>query len=181
MAKNNSIVSFNRKFYKKCNNGSEICPLTQQLEGKEYRKIGFVSQLFYSCIALFILGNNIQEGRDFFSSLLLFSAPLFLEYLPYKSDRKINNVIYIIQKSLFGLGAFIGTIGSVSNIFTIKIINSIRFVLVSDDFFILSGNKFYIGFILYPLFIGILLIFTDIFSLSSLIEDEVAMKNKIAS
>lgn len=180
MPKNSSTVSFNRRFYSKCDNGKEICPLTQQLEGRENRKLGFISQFFYSCIAVFILGNNIEEGQVFFQSLLLFCAPLFLEYLSYKSKEKINNNIYIVQKVIFGLGTFIGAVGSLSNIISVNIIENTRFILISKDFFILPNSEFKIIWILYPLLIGSLLTVTNAFSLSSLIEKNAANQDLAA-
>ncbi|NFI55532.1 hypothetical protein FDA48_03945 [Clostridium botulinum] len=181
MAKSNSLVHINRMFNPKCNNGAEICPLIKELEGHNNRRLSFIFQIFYSLIALFVVGNNIKDGKEYFISLLLFCAPLFLEYLSYKSKNFFNNSIYYIQKVIFGIGTLIGGLGALTNTFSIKIIDDVKYILVSKECFAFCGSQFRITYIMFPLIVGILLIFTSIFSLSSRFEEIVNNSMKLSN
>ena len=145
MAKNNYFLEKNRRFYKGCKNSSEICPLVEELEGASERKIPLFIQFVYSLIAVMILGDNKVEGKEWFISLLLFSSPLFLEYIQYTSKNKLVNFIYIIQKICFAFTSMLGVIGVLTEIITIKINNAVSYIQISKTFFMLSGKEITIG------------------------------------
>lgn len=170
-------VEYNRKFYKKCNNGTEICPLAEKSEGESNRKIAFVLQIIYSGLAWFVFGYDIKD-ESFFVSLLLFSAPLFFEYFFYHNNDKLIKGIYLIQKIIFFFGMCIGGLGGLTRILSLSFFENYAYIKVSEKFFICRGLMFNVNWVMIPLFISILFIFTHIFSLSSLVEEKAA-NNKI--
>lgn len=180
MAKNKYILQKNKKYYEGCNNGNEICPLVEELEGNHDRRIPLFIQFAYSLIALVILGNNKAEGKEWFISLFLFSSPLFLEYFPYKSKYKIFNFIFTIQKFCFGITSIFGFIGVLTDVITIKLHESVSYIQFSQTFFMFRGREFNINWILYPLLVCILFIFTHIFGLTSKKEEIAASQMEAA-
>ena len=88
---------------------------------------------------------NKVEGKEWFISLLLFSSPLFLEYIQYTSKNKLVNFIYIIQKICFAFTSMLGVIGVLTEIITIKINNAVSYIQISKTFFMLSGKEITIG------------------------------------
>lgn len=174
MGKNREILNYNKRFNSKCTNGTTICNLVTELEGKQNRRIALILQLAYSGLALMVLGNNSKEGKDFLISLFLFCGPLFLEYIYYESEEKLNNWIYLFQKICFGIGSFIGMVGSLSDVITIKMKGADSYIVMSNYFFILKGKYISIKWILVPLSLSVFCILITIFSLRSALEKNVA-------
>lgn len=180
MGKNKYILDKNQKYYKKCNNGTEVCKLVEELEGASNRNISLGLQLVYSVIAFVMLGDNKIEGRDFFISLFLFSSPFLLEYIFYKSKNKFNNYIFLLQKIIFAITAVIGFVGITTDALTIKIYLNQSYIKVSETFFIFSNSEFSIKWLLVPLGISIGLILTQLFSLESKLEESAAIQEEAA-
>lgn len=181
MAKSIKIIDYNRRVYRKCNNGFEKCPLVEKSEGECNRKISFTLQLLYSGLALCVFGYDIKADKTYFISLLLFAAPLFFEYFFYRSNEKINDIIYFFQKATFFIGMCLGGLGGLTEILSISIIDNSTCIKVSEKFFILKGVIFNVDWIMIPLVISIFLIFTHIFSLESIYEKNAANNNQTAS
>lgn len=174
------ILERNQKYYTNCKNNSEICPLVDELEGAEGRKIPLFIQFLFSFISWVVIANNNHEGVSWFNSLFFFSTPMFLEYFSYKSEQKISSWIFKIQKFIFGAAALLGSIGVFTDVLTIKINNNISYIQISKNFFVLKGREIDIKWIVYTLLLSVGLILTQTFTLSSIREKTLASSQKAA-
>lgn len=181
MAKGNRyVLERNQKYYEKCKNSSEVCPLVDELEGAEGRKIPLFIQFLFSFISWVVIANNKDEGVAWFNSLFFFTTPMFLEYFSYTSNQKISSWIFKIQKFIFGTTALLGSIGVFTDVLTIKINNNISYIQISKSFFILKGAEIDIKWVVYILLFSVGLILTQIFTLSSIREKTLSASEKAA-
>lgn len=181
MAKvNKYFLERNQKYYIGCKNNNEICPLVDELEGAENRRIPLFIQFLFTFISWIVIANNKNEGVDWFNSLFFFSTPMFLEYYSYKSKEKIVAFIFKLQKYIFGFTAVLGSIGVFTDVLTIKINNNTSYIKIAESFFILKGVQINIKWIIALLFLSIGLILTQTFTLSSKREEILASSNNAA-
>jgi len=180
MARSKYVLQRNQKYYAGCKNANEFCPLVDDLEGAERRKIPLFIQFLFSFISWVVIANNNKEGVDWFNSLFFFSTPMFLEYFSYKSKEKIASIIFKVQKGIFGVTALLGAIGVFTDVLTIKINDNISYIKVSQSFFVLKGFEINIKWIVYLLLIAVGLILTQTFNLSSKKEKIVASSKPAA-
>lgn len=174
------ILDRNQKYYKNCKNNYEICPLVDELEGAENRRIPLFIQFLFTFISWIVIANNKKEGIDWFNSVFFFTTPMFLEYFSYNSKQKLTNIIFIVQKAIFGATALIGAVGVFTDVLTIKIIDNISYIKISESFFVLKGVQIDIKWILYSLLFSVGLILTQTFTLSSKREEILISSNKAA-
>lgn len=181
MARGNKyFLERNQKYYPGCKNNNEICPLVDELEGADNRKIPLFIQFLFTFISWVVIANNKNEGIDWFNSLFFFSTPMFLEYFSYKSKDKLTEFIFNLQKWIFGATALLGAIGVFTDVLTIKINNNTSYIKIAESFFMLKGVQVNIKWIVIALFISIGLILTQTFTLSSKREEVLASSNNAA-
>lgn len=103
---NSQIKEFNKQFEPNCNNSISACCLITQLKNNKNGKTNSLWFLaIYSTISLFVLYDNISEGKEFFNTILLFSVPIIFELWNMKKSNIILNIVLVIQKIFF---SFIG-------------------------------------------------------------------------
>lgn len=181
MAKGNKyVLEKNQKYYANCKNSSEICPLVDDLEGAEIRKIPLFIQFAFALISWVVIANNKSEGAEWYNSLFFFSTPMFLEYISYRSKEKISDLIFLTQKIIFGFTATIGAVGVFTDALSINIENNTSYIKISETFFIMKGKEINIIWVVFLLLISVGLILTQTLNLSSKREEMLAISNESA-
>lgn len=113
-------------------------------------------RVVYTLIAWIALAWDVQEGTSFFTSVFLFSLPLFMEYLRFSPDKKWRIHMKKIQYRICGFFVLVGLFG-MKGMFYIEETDKYKSIVLSPKF--PFGNSF-IGFDNGWLIIGILVFLT---------------------
>ncbi|WP_110956184.1 hypothetical protein [Anaerosinus massiliensis] len=126
------------------------CPYLSRLNCSKDRPTAYAglgTRFIFTILAWFVLGLNITPGSSFFVSLLLFSAPLFLEYKKFIPNTRLRRIVHNIGKVISGSMVLISAIG----LFGILVVtvgeNSTLYLQVAETFIICKGYIIPLNFI----------------------------------
>lgn len=95
----------------------------------------------YTLIAWLVLGLGIAPGISFFSSMILFSLPLLMDYCKFRPDNGWRLYLRNFAFSSCLFWVILGICGLVG-ILSVKDMNHLLLIRVSDNYIILKGLVF---------------------------------------
>lgn len=111
----------------------------------------------YTCIAWLILGLGINVG--FFTALMLFYFPLFMDYAKFTPDTKPRIFVRRFGIGTCAFGAISGLVAT-TGVLSVTVINGEVMAMIAHNFVIFAGASFPIKYIW--LFVGINVVLTGI-------------------
>jgi len=124
------------------NNMPRKCPYLNHFHCPKDRPTAYAGlgiRFIFAILAWFVLGFNITPGSSFFVSLLLFAAPLFLDYKKFIPDTRLRRIVNNIGKILSGGMALISVIGLFGILVIVVDDNNNLYVQVAKTFILFKG------------------------------------------
>lgn len=176
-----AILKINKTCDKECDKDDFVCPKLLETDDDPTKVAGLGFRCAYTVVAWVMLGFNIPNGNGYFMSLILFAAPLFIDYLRFRpSDLKIRKHLrragIIVTLIWIFLGVF--GLGGVLSVITIENISNIN---ISENFVVLKGIHFSSKYLWMFLGISALLTIADYFAYSTKYERALVNSGAIAS
>lgn len=180
-SKNKSISSIHKKCDKNCTKDDFICPNLLRVDDEPTKVAGLGFRVVYTLIAWILLGNNVVQGNGFFMSLILFAAPLFVDYVQFKPlDNNFRKWLKAIGMGISILWIIIGAIG-LGDILNIQLVRGINYIKVSDTFVVYKSGIFKFKYLWFGMGISSFLTIADLFAYQTKFERLTTNVNATAS
>lgn len=142
-------------------------------------KIGGISNLEFRCIYTFfswiLLAYNITSGTSIFTSLIMFSMPLLIDYIKFIPNTTQRKVIKKVEMYFSMMWIFIGILGQIG-VLELVYNKKLYYVHISQKFILLPDYSFKYKYVAWLLAISVGMTYLDKFLSKSKGEDIIKMQ-----